>query len=549
VLLTVDDDPAVARAIERDLRRRYGERYRVVRAESGDAALDVLRRLKLRDERVALILADQRMPRMNGVEFLTEAIEIYPDTRRALLTAYADTEAAIKAINDVDLDFYLRKPWEPPDDNLYPVVDDLLERWFQATPKDGVDVRIIAPSVDARSHALRDVLARNAVPYGWLDADGDPEAARLLTAARLERPRMPVAVLGDGSVLEDPEPLELAERLGLPTRAEHEVYDLVVVGAGPAGLAAGVYGGSEGLRTLLVERQAPGGQAGQSSRIENYLGFPTGLSGQELAQRAYMQARRFHTEVLTVQAATSLEAAGSSHSVRLSDGAELRAHAIILATGVAYRRLEAPGVDELTGAGVYYGAPGTADDALAGEHVLVVGAANSAGQAVMDLATKRDVAKVTLLCRGDSLEKAMSQYLVDRIYAQDNVEVLLRTAVAEARGDGRLEQAVLRSPDGDTTVDTGAMFIFIGAKPETDWLDGRVERDERGFVLSGPDLLAGGRRPQGWPLERDPFLLETNVPGVFVAGDVRHGSLKRVASSVGEGAMAVRFVHEHLAGR
>jgi thioredoxin reductase (NADPH) len=540
VLLTVDDDPAVSRAIERDLRRRYGERFRVLRAESGDQALDLLRRLKVRDERVALLLADQRMPRMSGVEFLSEAIALYPEAKRALLTAYADTEAAIRAINEIDLDHYLRKPWEPPEEQLYPIVGDLLDTWEADAPAETEDVRLVGPRFLASAHVLRDLLARNDIAYRWIDVE-DEEGQRLLGAAGLADPDMPVALLRDGTVLEAPAPVALAEALGLSTRAERSLYDLVVVGAGPAGLAAGVYGASEGLRTLLVEREAPGGQAGQSSRIENYLGFPRGLSGHELARRAAAQVRRFDAEVLTVQSVVGIEQRGGAKVLKLSDGNEIRAHAVVIATGVSYRTLDAPGVHELTGAGVYYGAAMTEARACAKQHVIIVGGANSAGQAAMYFS--QHAAKVSILCRGDDLARGMSQYLVDRIYAAENVEVRTQTNVVSAEGDGHLEAVVVRGPDGEERLEAVAMFIFIGARPETDWLDGNVARDERGFILSGLEL------PKGWPLDRDPHLLETSVPGVFVAGDVRHGSMKRVASSVGEGAMAVRFVHEYLAGR
>jgi thioredoxin reductase (NADPH) len=552
VLLTVDDDPGVSRAIERDLRRRFGSDFRVLRAESGEQGLDLLNKLKLRDDRVALLLADQRMPRMTGVEFLERAIDVYPEAKRALLTAYADTEAAIKAINDVDLDHYLRKPWDPPEEILYPVVADMLAAWEADAPPETEDVRLIGHRILAGSHALRDLLARNDISYRWLDAD-DAEGNRLLSAAGVERPALPVAILKDGTVLEDPAPLALAEALGLQTQAERSLYDLVVVGGGPAGLAASVYGASEGLRTLMVEREAPGGQAGQSSLIENYLGFPNGLSGRDLARRASAQVKRFKAEVLAVQAVEHLDDTGAAKVLRLSGGDELRAHAVVISTGVAYRKLEAPGVDGFTGAGVYYGAAMTEATSCQDEHVVVVGGANSAGQAAMYFATN-GVGKVTMLIRGSSIEKGMSQYLVERIQAQQNIEVRLGTRVAEAHGDGRLQAVTVRRQWPEGVVDErlepiAAMFIFIGAQPQTDWLDGQVQRDERGFILSGPDLLPDGHKPPGWKLERDPFLLETSVPGVFVAGDVRHGSVKRVASSVGEGAMAVRFVHEHLAGR
>jgi thioredoxin reductase (NADPH) len=538
VLLTVDDDPGVARAIERDLRRRFGSEYRVVRAESGEQALDVLRQLRTREARVALLLADQRMPRMDGVEFLGRAIELFPHARRALLTAYADTEAAIRAINDIGLDHYLRKPWDPPEEKLFPTVDELLRTWQVETPKEPV-VRVVGTPVAADGHAIRDLLGRNDIPYAWVDPETD-EGRQLLAA--VDEPRLPLVLLGDGTPVHAPTPLELAERLGLSTRAERSLYDLVIVGGGPAGLSASVYGASEGLRTLLVERDAPGGQAGQSSLIENYLGFPNGLTGRDLANRAYSQARRFGAEVLSVQSVTALDTPGSAHVLRLTDGSELRAHAVLVSTGVDYRILDAPGVAELTGAGIYYGAARTEAKSCEDQHVVIVGGANSAGQAAMYFA-ENGVGKVSMLIRGDALAKGMSQYLVDRIEAHPAIEVRLRTQVAAAHGDGRLEAVTVRGPDGDERLDPVAgLFIFIGASPQTDWLDGRIERDEKGFVLSGADV----RR---FPLERDPFLLETSQPGVFVAGDVRHGSMKRVASSVGEGAMSVRFVHEYLAGR
>jgi len=552
VLLTVDDDPGVSRAIERDLRRRFGSDFRVLRAESGEQGLDLLNKLKLRDDRVALLLADQRMPRMTGVEFLERAIEVYPEAKRALLTAYADTEAAIKAINDVALDHYLRKPWDPPEEQLYPVVGDLLAAWVADAPPETEDVRLIGHRFLAESYALRDLLARNDISYRWFDVE-EPEAQRLLGAAGVPEARLPVALLKDGTLLEDPTPVQMADALGLQTRAERALYDLVVIGGGPAGLGASVYGASEGLRTLMVEREAPGGQAGQSSLIENYLGFPRGLSGRELARRASAQARRFGVEVLAVQSVEHLEDSGGAKALRLSDGSDLRAHAVVVATGVAYRTLDAPGVHDFTGAGVYYGAAMTEAATCADQHVIVVGGANSAGQAAMYFATN-GVGKVSMLIRGNSLQKGMSQYLVDRIDAQENIEVRLGTRVLEAHGDDRLRAVTVRRQWPDGAVDErlepiAAMFIFIGAQPQTAWMNGQIQRDEKGFILTGPDLEPRGHKPPGWKLDREPFLLESSMPGVFVAGDVRHGSVKRVASSVGEGAMAVRFVHEHLAGR
>jgi thioredoxin reductase (NADPH) len=547
VLLTVDDDAAVARAVQRDLRRRYAERFRVLSAGSGAQGLELLDQLKLRDDQVALLLVDQRMPRMSGVEFLEQAKERFPIAKRALLTAYADTEAAIKAINDVDLDRYLMKPWDPPEEHLYPVVDDLIYDWETSGGPREEGVRVVGHRFSRASHELRDFLARNLVPYRWLDVDSD-EAHALFEAAGVDaEPALPTAVFTDGSVLRAPTIRQVAEQLGLPTQASADFYDLVIVGGGPAGLAAAVYGASEGLRTVLVEREAPGGQAGQSSRIENYLGFPSGLAGSDLARRGIDQARRFGAEVLAVQTVERLERHGRTHVVRLSDGGELRAHAVLVATGVDYRKLDAPGAEALTGAGVYYGAAMTEALSCRGQDVFLVGGANSAGQAAMYFA---DYARqVTLLVRGESLAASMSRYLIDRIEATENVVVRTRSRVVAAHGDGHLEALDVEGPDGRERLPAGTLFVFIGASPQTDWLDGAVERDERGFVLTGPELLRDGRKPRGWPLERDPFLLETSAPGVFAAGDVRHDSIKRVASAVGEGSMAVQFVHRHLASQ
>ncbi|MGH3912678.1 MAG: FAD-dependent oxidoreductase [Pseudonocardiaceae bacterium] len=545
VLLTVDDDPGVSRAVARDLRRRYGEHYRVVRADSAQDALDALKEIKRRGEPVAAILADYRMPQMNGVEFLEQAMDLFPRARRALLTAYADTDAAIQAINVVDVDHYLLKPWDPPEEKLYPVVDALVESW-RATGDTGIEqTKVIGHRWSAPSYQARDFLARNAVPYRWFSVD-EPEGQRLLDAASATVQDIPVVITPEGRALRQPSEAEIAAAVGLSTQPAAEFYDLIVVGAGPAGLGAAVYGASEGLRTVLVERQASGGQAGQSSRIENYLGFPDGVSGAQLTDRARRQAQKFGAEALSAREVVGLEARGSARVVRFGDGSEIAAHAVVLATGVAYRALDAPGVTELTGRGIYYGSAMTEASACAGQDVYVVGGANSAGQAAVFFS--RHARQVTLLVRGDSLARSMSHYLIQQLAALSNVRVRACTGVAAAQGDQHLEGLTLcdtRSGATDT-VATGHLFVFIGAAPRTDWLDGVVARDARGFIRTGPDLLVDGRRPAGWPLDRDPYYLECSQPGVFVAGDVRAESVKRVASAVGEGAMAVTLVHRYL---
>jgi thioredoxin reductase (NADPH) len=545
VILTVDDDPGVSRAVARDLRRKYGEGHRIVRAESGTTALDALRQMKLRGEPVAVLLADYRMPEMNGIEFLEHAMDVYPRARRALLTAYADTGAAIDAINVVDLDYYLLKPWDPPEEKLYPVVDSLLDSWRASDPRPVPELKVVGHRWSARSSEVREFLARNQVPYRWYLAD-EPEGKRLLDAAEADAMSLPVVITVDGEVLVEPSDAELAARVGLATTPSAEFYDLVVVGGGPAGLGAAVYGASEGLRTVLVERMATGGQAGQSSRIENYLGFPDGVSGAQLTDRARRQAAKFGAEVLTTREVVGLEVHGPARTVRFADGTAVDAHAVILATGVAYRQLAAPGLDELTGRGVFYGSALTEATSCAGQDVYVVGGANSAGQAAVYLA--RGAKSVTIVVRGPSLRKSMSHYLVEQIERVPNIRVRTCTEVAEAHGDDHLERLTLRdSETGDTeVVDAQWLFVFIGAAPLTGWLDGVVHRDGRGFVLAGPDLAAAGEQLVGWPLDRAPYHLETSVPGIFVAGDVRAESAKRVASAVGEGAMAVMLVHRYL---
>lgn len=544
VILTVDDDPAVLQVIARDLRKHYGDRFRILRADAGTTALEATQQLKLRGNTVALFLADQRMPSMSGVEFLHQASELFPAAKRALLTAYADTDAAINAINQAQLDYYLLKPWDPPEEKLYPVLDDLLQDW-QATFKPVFQgVKVISDRWSPQSHSLRDFLARNQVPYRWLDVETSLEAQQLLTCAgKKDQPCLPFVLLPTGNTLVKPHPAELAQHIGMQTEATNPFYDLVIIGGGPAGLAAAVYGASEGLRTVLIEREAPGGQAGTSSRIENYLGFPVGLSGSDLARRAVTQAKRFGVELLAPQEATGIRVDDQYRVVTLSDGSELSCHTLILAMGVAWRRLPVPDIDKFTGAGVYYGAAQTEAAACKDEDVYIVGGANSAGQAAMYFANYARC--VRLLVRGESLTKSMSQYLIDQISSTDTIEVMPFHSIVEVQGGDRLEQIVVKDTHTNTikTFATNSLFIFIGAVPSTDWLGDIVERDQRGFVCTGPDIPAS--RP--WPLERDRFLLETNVPGIFAVGDVRSGSVKRVASGVGEGSICVQFVHRHLA--
>jgi thioredoxin reductase (NADPH) len=539
-IVAVDDEPSVLAAVARDLRRGFGERYRVVRATSGTEALGLVRDLRARGDHVALLIADQRMPGMPGTEYLVEARKLVPDAKRVLLTAYADTDAAIAAINEVALDYYLLKPWDPPEEQLFPVVADLLETWESGAALEAGGVRIVGHRFSKQSHDLRDFLARNRVPARWLDVERDGEARELLRVAGVAPDRLPVALLEDGSVLERPSVLELAQRLGVAGEPAQRHYDLVVVGGGPAGLGAAVYGASEGLRTVMVEREAPGGQAGQSSRIENYLGFPAGLSGSDLARRATDQARRLGAELLTVHDVVGLRIEGAGRIVELAGGGALSTSTVLIASGVSYRQLDVPGFAELSGAGIYYGAAMTEARSCADQHVVVVGGANSAGQAAVHFSQYAD--RVTMLVRGTALEKSMSQYLIEQIRALPNVRVRTLTTVAAAEGeDGRLRRLRVHGPDGDELLHVDACFVFIGASPRTEWLAGVVARDDRGFILAGPDVAG-----DGWPLSRDPYLLETSVPGVFVAGDVRARSIKRVASAVGEGAMAVSLIHQYL---
>jgi thioredoxin reductase (NADPH) len=546
VILAVDDEPTVLSAVARDLRREYGQQYRVMRADSGEAALGVLREMKLRNASVALLLVDQRMPLMSGVEFLEEAIGIFPNTKRVLLTAYADTEAAIRAINEVGLNHYLMKPWDPPEENLYPVLTDLLDDWMAsfAPPFDGI--RVVGNQWSAQSHRVKNFLARNLVPYQWLDIEIDEEGSHLLQLSGSDGSRLPLVLFPDGPSLEQPTNVQLAEKIGLRMHPDLPFYDLVIVGAGPAGLAAAVYGASEGLSTLLVEGEAPGGQAGMSSRIENYLGFPSGLSGGDLTRRAVAQASRFGAEILTPVQTRSTRVQNPYRFLTLTDGSEISCHALLIATGVSYSRLDVPGVERLTGAGVYYGAAITEALACQDKDVFIVGAGNSAGQAAVYLS--RYAKSVTLLVRGDSLARTMSHYLVSQVESHEKITVSTRTSVAEVKGDTSLEEIIIcDAANGDArSVPAFALFIFIGARPRTEWVADVVERDPAGFILTGSGLVRDGRRPKGWSLDRDPFLLETSVPGIFAAGDVRQRSVKRVASAVGEGSMAVQFVHQYL---
>jgi thioredoxin reductase (NADPH) len=552
VILTVDDDVPVLRAIERDLRARYGKEHRVVAASSGAEALEAVRQLTVRGSVISLFVIDQRMPSMTGIEFLSQAIELQPDAKRVLLTAYADTDVAIKAINEIRLDHYILKPWDPPEERLYPVTDDLLEDWT-ATFRPSIEgVRLLAGRWAPGGHIIRDYLTRNQVPYQWLDPEDDEEGRRL--AASLPEahpdvapidPSVPIVIFPDGAVLREPATREIAERVGLQTRAALPFYDLVIVGGGPAGLAAAVYGASEGLKTILVEREAPGGQAGTTSRIENYLGFPAGLTGGDLARRALAQARRLGAEILSPQDVTAISRDDPYRTVTLADESEISCQTVVVATGVSYRQLDLPRAAELAGAGIYYGAATTEAVLYRDAEVGVVGGGNSAGQAAVYLS--RYATRVLLIIRSPE-NSGMSQYLIDQMAAIENIEVRLNSSISEVRGESHLTGATLTGAETSEELDLAALFIFIGQQPRTEWLEGTVERDSGGFVLTGQSLLEDGRKkPTGWGLNREPFLLESSMPGVFVAGDVRHRSVKRIASAVGEGSMAVQFVHQYLA--
>jgi len=545
ILLTVDDDASVLEAVVQDLRRQYGAAYRVMRATSGQGALDTLAQLKARQEPVALMMSDQRMPGMSGVEFLEHARLVYPEARRVLLTAYADTEVAIRAINSAHIHYYLNKPWDPPEEKLYPVLNDLLDDWQAGYKPIFEGILVIGHRWSLKDHKVRNFLSRNHVPYRWLDIAGSPDAMKMLQDRQLDPARLPVVLFGNGGVLVEPEPEALAQRVGLSIQAAQDFYDLVVVGAGPAGLAAAVYGASEGLRTVVIEPEAPGGQAGSSSKIENYLGFPSGVTGAELGRRAHTQATRFGAEFVTQQA-TGLRIDGQYRFVQLGDGREISSHTVLLAPGVQYRKLNIPGAGRLTGRGIYYGAALVEAAACKDEEVYVVGGANSAGQAALHFA--KYACKVMMLVRGEGLSATMSKYLIDEIEGTSNIELKPRTQVLEAFGEEHLESLRLIGPQGEYRVPASSLFVFIGAAPGTAWVPATILRDENGFLLAGPDLRIEGKLPSVWREPREPFLLETSVPGVFVAGDVRHGSVKRVASAVGEGSIAVQFVHQYLAG-
>ncbi|MFY9566767.1 MAG: FAD-dependent oxidoreductase [Nitrososphaeraceae archaeon] len=575
----MDDNPQVVRAIERDLRRQYGKRFRVLKAESGQEALRLVKKLKLRNEILALLLADQRMPQMSGVSLLEEVMNIFPEAKRVLLTAYADTEAAIRSINKAKIDYYLMKPWDPPEEQLYPILDDLLDDWWALAKPPFEGIRIIGLRWSPKSYDVKHFLARNGIPYQWLDIEGDQEARRLVSIAsstksgkssnssvdtdtvtpeRISSPtapssepsslHLPLVIFPDGSLIAEPTNSQIAEKIGLKTHAQMPFYDLIIIGGGPAGLAAAVYGASEGLGTLLIERQAPGGQAGMSHNIENYLGFPSGLSGSNLARRAATQAARFGAEILTPQEAVSLRVDGPYRIVKLNDGTEISCHALLIACGVSYRELkDVKGIDKLTGYGVYYGASMVEALSCKGEDVFMVGGANSAGQAAIHFS--KYAKTVTLVVRSDSLSKSMSHYLIHQIDETANINVLLNSKVTEVRGENKLEFiTITNSQTGQVlTLPSRELYIFIGAVPHTDVLVGLIERDANGFILTGPDLIHNGREhPQGWTLDRQPYLFETNVPGIFAAGDVRHGSMKRVAASVGEGSIAVQLIHQYL---
>ena len=546
IILTVDDDVQVSNAIERDLRNHYRNDYRIISTNSGQQAMETLQELQKRNEQIALFLADQRMPVMEGTEFLAKALNHYPDARKVLLTAYADTQAAIDAINKIGLDYYLMKPWSPPELNLYPVLDDLLNDWQARAeiPFDGI--RIAGTLWSASCHSIKDFLARSQIQYKWLDIEQDSEAKAMVEAVNKDNHQLPVVFFPDGSTLINPDITTLAEKIGLHTKAKQPFYDLIIVGAGPAGLASAVYSASEGIRTLLIDKETTGGQAGTSSHIENYLGFPKGLSGADLARRATAQATRLGAEILTAKEVRQIRFDGTYRYVKLADGSEISCHALIIATGASWRMLDIPGIKELTGAGVYYGAALTEAAYYKGKHMVVVGGANSAGQGAMHFS--RFASKVTMVVRGVSLNKSMSQYLIDQINATKNIEVLLRTNVIEVTGKDKVEKVVVKNIDTEEveTLDAAVIFIFIGAKPHSELVADVVERDHAGFILTGPNLTRKGEQPKNWKLHRDPFLLETNVPGIFAVGDVMQGSTKRVAAAVGQGSTAITFVHQYL---
>lgn len=546
IIMTIDDEPHVLNAIARDLQAHYRKDYRIVKVGSGDEALETVQELKRRNDPIALFLVDQRMPSMSGLEFLEEALKLYPDTKKVLLTAYADTDAAIASINAIDLDYYLLKPWDPPEERLYPVLDDLLSDWLASVPVPYDGIRVAGTRWSASSHYVKEFLARCQIPYQWLDIERDAEARELVESTASERPQLPVLFFPDGSTLLNPDLGTLADKVGMSTHAREPFYDLIIIGAGPAGLAGAVYGASEGLRTLVIEREAAGGQAGTSARIENYLGFPQGISGADLTRRATTQARRLGAELLTAQEVTGLRVEDPYRYVTLADGSELSCHALLISTGVQVRKLDVPGIDPFVGGSVYYGAAASEAVNYRDKRVFVVGGANSAGQGAMFLS--RFAREVVVLIRGDSLKTSMSKYLIDQIESAENITLMANTEITAVDGSDHLETVTLKNnKDGaNETVPADAIFIFIGAVPSTSLLDGLVERDEGGFIYTGPDLMRNGKRPRNWKPRRDPFLLETSVPGIFAAGDVRHGVIRRVASAVGQGSVAVSLIHKYL---
>ncbi len=548
-ILALDDHPSVLSAVLRDLRKKYGRQYQVLGAKSGTMGLETLKELSVRAQPVALLVVDQRMPEMTGVEFLKEALELFPEAKRVLLTAYADTDAAIRAINEVRLDHYLMKPWDPPEERLYPILDDLLDDWRAEFEPPFEGIRVVGVRWSREGHSLRDFLTRNQIPFRWLDAEEEEEGARIVDLSGVVPSELPLVLFPDGTTVSRPTTDEVALRIGLSVEPKARSYDLVVVGTGPAGLAAGVYAASEGLSTLIIEGEAPGGRAGMSSKIENYLGFPVGLSGSDLARRAVAQAKRFGAEILSPVRATGLRAEGSYRVVELADGSEINSQAVLIAAGISYGTLDVPGTDRLAGSGVYYGAALTEAVAVRGEDVVIVGGGNSAGQAAAYLA--QYAKSVTILVRGKSLQPMMSQYLIAQMENTPNVTIRAGVTVTEALGEDRLEALRVsdRSSGEEEVVPAFALFIFIGATARTDWLDGIVERDKHGYILTGPDVMRSGKRPAGWDQRRDPFLLESSTSGIFVAGDIRFRSVKRIASAVGEGSMAVQFIHGHLASR
>jgi thioredoxin reductase (NADPH) len=546
IIMTIDDEPHVLNAIARDLQTHYQSEYRIVKASSGTEALEAVQEFKRRDDPIALLLADQRMPEMSGVEFLEEAIKLYPETKRVLLTAYADTDAAIASINALGLDYYLMKPWDPPEERLFPVLDDLLSDWMAGAPVSYDGIRVAGTLWSARSHDVKEFLARSQIPYQWLDIERDAEARELVEASSEGRPQLPTLFFPDGTTLVDPDLKTLADKVGMTTQAEQPFYDLIIIGAGPAGLGGAVYGASEGLRTVVIEKEAAGGQAGTSARIENYLGFPKGISGADLTRRATTQAQRLGAEILKAQEVTGIRVEDPYRIVTLNDGSELSCRALLIATGVKVREIDVPGIEDFVGGSVYYGAATSEAVHYRDKKVFVIGGANSAGQGAMFLS--RFAREVTVLIRGDTLQTSMSQYLIDQIDGTENISLMVNTEVTAMEGADHLEAMAITNnkTGGSETVPADAVFIFIGAVPHTDMVGGVVELDDAGFIYTGQDLIRNGRRPKNWKPKRDPFLLETSVPGIFAAGDVRHGVIRRVASAVGQGAVAVSLVHKYL---